>query len=320
MKKSTPALPISPKFMTDLLGLPLSTHENIPFLNLPLDRDTKLFYDPCLTERASDETAVALNQAIQSFFDRLFFLYKSKGSDDEKLELFKHLHENNAPRLGYGTTGLNGHAKTPEGMLFTLKSIEQLFEKEIPLSKALDLTLFIRDFDSDCLSDLIVNVGFKVLNDFTVSICRQHGTPLSPIPDGYFYWDIGLNDWENLTGNCLLLDGKPILFTPKHLVRNRFSFNAGHYFSNVICVRLQQKGIWVDDNKNEHIPTKKEIKQQQQGKHTSKATVTRLTAEAPDDLNQYHSQLPSFYKDKCLSDKKLDEIIYAHIHAPIEIA
>ncbi len=291
--------------ITDVLKIPGTSHKNLDFANVRLAPDTKLFIDPCLIAIDLSEWAKHANQTINSFFDKFYSLYKNHASDEEKLKLFAHFHEINATHLGYGN-GNNGKAKTPSGMLESFMPVTVLLETGIPLSKAYDLPLFIRNIAEDCLSDMLTNILLKCLIDFTVDQCKKYNIPTESAPNGLFYWDAHRGDWAEYEGQCLIVDGKLLLIVPKRVVRNRYYFSTNEYFRNAILSRLQKESSWIDRDGKERHKTKKELAKRLLDGNTKPTVVKQLTSKDPSYLSEYHNSLTLRYSNKGLSDMDLD--------------
>ena len=295
--------------ISDVLGISRMSHSDIDFVNVKLSPDTKLFLDPCLIAQGQDEWSRKADQTINSYFDRFYSLYRNNAPEPVKLALFWHAHEINATHLGYGN-GNNGKAKTPLGMLKTFSGIPALMRQGIPLAKVTDLPLFISDFAEDCLSDMLTNILFKNLMDFTLEKCEQYGVATSEVPRGWFFWNAESGSWEEYVGPCLLHNGKLVLIVPKNVVRNRYYFNAENFFRRVILTRMQQESSWVDSNGKIQMFPKKELHKKAKGNNTTLDCVSNMTEAEPSYLQEYHAKLPEFYEDRGMSDENLDRIVY----------
>lgn len=298
-----------PTHVSDVLNIPRTSHSDIEFVDVKLAPDTKLFLDPCLIALEFSDWAVQANRTVKSYFDQFYSLYRNNSDDKEKLALFAHAHEINATHLGYGN-GNNGKAKTPQGMLFTFRGIPQLMKNGIPFSAACDLPLFIKDFAEDCLSDMLTNILFKNLMDFTIAQCIRYNARMVDAPSGLHYWNADTAVWEEYSGSCLIHNGKLLLLVPKKAVRNRYYFTTEQYFRGIILARMKEESAYRDSKgKVQYIP-KKVLWKKAMGNDDTQSCVRRYTAEDPSYLSEYHSKLPSFYSDKGMSDDSLDVLLY----------
>lgn len=294
------------------LGLGITSHSQIEFLDITLNPDTKLFIDPCLIETHTDKWSLAAKSTIDSYFGKFYEIYRTRQNDDDiKLKLFEHAHEINATKLGYGN-GNNGKAKTAQGMLETFSVIDNLFAKKIDLSHPIDLSLMIGGFAEDCLSDMLTNILFKVLNDFTLAQCGKHGiTSIAKPQRMYHYWDCQVNDWMPYQGNCLIVDTNPILLVPKWFVRPNYYYNTSQYFSMVILGKIQEEKVSFDLKGKEIKPSKKSLEKELIYVNKDKLLAAiAYTEKHPDLLIGYHNRIPIAYKNRAMKDETLDSILY----------
>ena len=298
-----------PTHISEILGLQGISHKDIDFVDIVLAPDTKLFLDPCLIEFGKTEWSAKAQKTISSYFDRFYDLYRGHTSDDEKLALFEHAHEINATRLGYGN-GHNGKAKTPQGMLDTFRLVPNLLRNGVELSQASDLVVFIRDFAEDCLSDMLTNIIYKELVDFTLEQCLKYGKETQEAPAGCYCWSDTTTRWEQYQGSSLVVNGKPILLVPKNIVRNRYYFTVDQFFSRIILAHIQNEESWIDAKGKAQKPPKKQLRKKYQGDRSTLDCAINMTAETPLYLPEYHRQLPALYSGQGMSDEELDDILY----------
>lgn len=298
------------KHVSEHMGLKVSSHSEIEFVDVVMAPDTRLFLDPCLIEFGKDDWCIQAQKTISNYFDRFYGLYQCRAHDDEKLRLFEFAHEINATRLGYGN-GHNGKAKTPMGMLQTFSTVGALRSSGIEISKPSDLPVFIKDFAEDCLSDMLTNILFGHLMEFTLLQCQRYGVATSKTPKPYFYWDCVSSNWKAYEGRCLLIEGHLILLVPKHIVRDRYYFTASQYFSRIILGKIQDDESWIDPKGKTQKPAKKQLREKYQGAdETVRDCAIRLTSEKPQYLPDYHRQLPGLYSGQGMTDEELDAILY----------
>lgn len=285
-------------------------HSNFEFVDIDTSYDTELFIDPCLIETSDDDFCKKCQEVINDYFDSFYNIYRNKCSYAEKIEMFSHAHEINATKLGYGS-GNNGKAKTAEGMIETFAGIGDLVEQNIPLKKAIDLPLFIRDFAEDCLSDMLTNILFKELSEYTLNQCNIHSIPVKDVTNTFYYWDSSLHTWVQYNGKGLYIDGKLILLVPKHIVRHKYYYNTAQYFWSVILTKKQQEQATVDGKGKEHKPSKKSLRESLIKTNGDVLTISEHeTKEDPSLLERYHNSIGIAYSSKGMSDSELDARTY----------
>ena len=278
-------------------------HSGLTFVDIDVDRDNRLFLDPCLIEHANDEISLRAQKTLHSFEDKLF--YEMKNEDWNNTNIFDHAHEVHSTKLGYGN-GLNGKGKTSKGLKESLDLLRTLVCDIDTISKIQDITIFVKDFAEDNMSDLLTNLLRKHLNDFTASIMRQYG--IEPTgAQSYYFWNSETNSWDVSVEPFWVLGNKKILLVPKHWVRKRFIFRTHQYLMRVIVERLRNCAEYADFSK-------KEIRSclERTSDHWEYDNVIDYTKENPDALEEYHDLLNHLYNNAggCMSDKELDQVVY----------
>lgn len=293
----------------------INSHSEIDFIDIVVNDDRKLFIDPCLIEVNNSYWAKSAQLSINSFFKYFYQLYRNNSNKAGKLELFNHAHEINATKLGYGN-GSNGHAKTAEGLLDLFVDLERLIKRNLAMSHPIDLSIFINDFAEDCLSDMLTNILFLHLNDFTLEQCKKYGIRISNtdslnINKEYFYWDITSSSWHKYEGPCLIVNGELILLVPKVIVRNKFYYRISQYLSRIILENVQEERQVVNSDGKIIKPTKKSLKENiRNSGNTYLDYSIDYSIKKPDLLELHHRRIPEFYQGKCMPDNILDKIVY----------
>ena len=299
---------ISENNISKKLGLKISGHKDIDFIDVNHQRDTKLFLDPCLIECCDDDFSAQCNNTIADFFDGLYWAYKE--GDQRKIYTYLlHVGERNEAKLGYGT-GLNGKAKTTEGMMETLADLRHLIQSDISLERAIDIPLLTPRFAEDCMSDMLMNILYKHFSEYTVEQCSKYGIPTAYSTEKRHYWDSEEHCWKRYEGESLIVEGKIILLIPKRYICTRLYYSTGHFFMSQIAPKLQKRDAVIIDGK-EKKPNKKEIKAVECNRHGSLLSAVRENAITfPWVLTDYHLKIAENYSDRCLSDEELDYLVY----------
>lgn len=288
------------------LNLSITGHADIDFVDVARNDDTRLFLDPCLIEVGEDELSFRCQQVMQDYFEWLCSAYKEKRCNPEFL---CHLGERNEARLGYGT-GTNGKAKTPQGMDETLSGLHDLIVRGIPLGGLIDIPLMMPRFAEDCMSDMLLNVLYKQLSEFTLKQCAKYGVKTEPIKVPRYFWDDTKHSWSLYTGNCLVIEGEVILLVPKQYVASRFYYSTSRFFMGKIATILQKERTSILDGK-EVAPRKADIRRDECKLFGSMVEATRMHAQQmPQILDDYHSDLKKEYQNRAMSDAELDEQVY----------
>ena len=155
------------KNLTKTLNIKASGHKDIDFVDVSLVSDTKLFIDPCLIETDNSKWSQNACKTMNGFFDVLYSNFTPPTNYSNLYELFQHSRERNEARLGYGN-GDNGKGNTAAGMIKILADVPHLIESGIKMTAPIDLPLFVVGFAEDGMSDMLINVLYKELTEFTV--------------------------------------------------------------------------------------------------------------------------------------------------------
>lgn len=287
-------------------------HVHLEFVDIDTGRDTQLFIDPCLIETGTTLFCQSAAQVMDDYFTTFYALYRNHTSVEDKLTVFEHAHEINATKLGYGS-GKNGKAKTAEGMLVTFAPLQSLVDRQMPLFKAIDLSTFVRDFAEDCLSDMLTNILFAQLSEYTVELCQKYSKPLENVPPKYYYWDTTSHGWALYQGQGLFIDGELVLLVPKNIVRHAYYYRVDHYFRSIILEKKQEERTTYDSKGKKNKPSKEYLRTVLLHSHSDVLDVsTEETLINPNLLVCYHEGLPSAYRDRGMSDKGLDYWTYRH--------
>lgn len=285
-------------------------HSNFSFIDVEVNNDTELFIDPCLIEVGNTQFCREANATMKDYFDNFYGLYKNHKKYSDKIELFQYAHEINATKLGYGA-GNNGKAKTTDGMVKTFMSLQTLIDSDIPMSKAIDLPIFIRDFAEDCMSDMLTNILFSELSKYTIEQCQKYSVPLADMPKKYHFWDRDTHSWALYKGLGLIVNGSPILLVPKQIVRHNFYYNTEQYFRNVVLERKQAEQTTYDSTGKEIKPAKRHLRETLLKSYSDILEASeKETTTNPILLDIHHQRLNSAYYSRGMSDEELDDWVY----------
>ena len=284
-------------------------HNNYNFVDVAVNDDNKLFIDPCLIEFSDDEWTKNANIVMMSFFNKLFEAY-NKQDDSLITELLSHAGEQNGTRFGYGK-GYNGKGNTADGLMQIFHPLKELIKDITTISKPEDLPLLLPGFAEDGMSDLLTNILHEQLNKYTVDVFDSYGVA-SEKELSFYTWNVSEERWEKVTKPSIFVKNKELLLVPKNIVRKKYLFGTGQYFSRIILERMIDEGGYRD-SKGKAIPKKDIVKAKRySGKHWQYDEVINYSKKNNDSLEEYHRKLPGFYLDigKSMSDEALDDAVY----------
>ena len=294
--------------LSEMFDLKISGHHDIDFVDINLEGDTPLFIDPCLIECDNDILSTTCRTTLDDYFRKLYTVLK----ENDVHEIYRHLNhlgERNEARLGYGN-GRNGKAKTAAGMMATLSSLRNLIHSGIPLDKAIDIPVLMPHFAEDCMSDMLLNILYKPLSEYTVRQCQLWGIPTVNSTARKYYWDFEEHCWKVYQGENLVINGETILLVPKKYVCKGLYYSTSHFFMYKIAPMLQNRDVVIIDGK-QRKPNKQEVKKGESKEYGSLLDATIVyTKIYPKLLSEYHADIPIKYYQRCISDTVLDKLLY----------
>ena len=237
-------------FVSDLLGLPKeqSLHD---FANVVIDGpDNPVFIDPVQILSNPDSFSKEAQATIRDFFAHVTDVLSIKPLNEVKLKsLFKHSSENNSTRLGTSRLIPNVYSKgngcTPDMLykLFTQDEVIKLAKKGVFTQTPANVSLFVKGFDKDRMTDLISSLIFHLLVKFTDEQ-MQKGTKKvlkSPKPLEYMYWNHLKHAWEKTVYYPYLdFNKQPIVLLPKNILTGYYVYNAERYIRGHVLLTIQQ--------------------------------------------------------------------------------
>lgn len=253
---------------TDLYNLEgVQGQQDIDFVNIKIDKDTKLFLDPSLIQGQSTGSSELQawmknsHECINSFFECLFAAYRN---DDETrlLNLLSYAHEPHETNLGLSSNSPKGKGNTELGLLNIFKNIKTLLEEEL-IENVMDTCVFIEKFAEDGMSDLVTNILRKHLYEFTMDQCAKFNIEVSNEDSeiGY-YWDGLDQEWKMLIGKKLVNEHKKdsILLVPKTIVQSSYTYSIGEFFQKKILSELQEQELRNRSNLCKETISKKGVR------------------------------------------------------------
>ncbi|EOU1218619.1 hypothetical protein ABE450_002567 [Clostridium perfringens] len=302
----------------------ISGHADLEFIDINLEKDTKLFLDPLLIESNGDEWCKESNMILNNYFDNVFEAYKNN-QKDLLYELFSFGREPNETFLGLSECEPKGKGNSADGLMKVFEDIlnRGLMEDSL-IKKPMDLCVFVHDFAEDGMSDLVTNVLRKKLNEFTLAQCEKYSIPVSDnkVEVGAS-WNSATQSWETVIDNVLLYEGKNILLVPKNIVRKSYVYSVEKYLNKKILEHRQRYHLQNNTslttlrkykNGNEELmpPSKKTLRKVEMKDTDSKEFVTEYTKKNPKLIEEFRDEMysKSNLGKYNLQDEELDEIVY----------
>jgi hypothetical protein len=211
-----------------------ATQYELDFIDIDTDTDIPLFVDPYFLSARVDAWSVDAVRTLRSFFAAFIGLVRN-GQRDQARELFDHLHEPNETCLGLSRNQPRGNAI---GDIDAAKLFESIVNSRAVATGIVedleDFRLFVPGIDKDKVSDMTTNILRHHLVKYTQEQCALWNIPQTPnVPCG-FYWDRARQQWLNEYTEILIIDGLPILLTPKGIVSYAKRYAPQKYYRHFI--------------------------------------------------------------------------------------
>lgn len=282
-------------------ALSLPKKNNYGFVNSYIDEDVRLYLDYNFIRYENTNNDFDNNTAHSKIID--FFDYNSQLVQTdlhEAIKNFKLIKENNLTHFGETRNSHQPSGKGPSQL-----SLEQLFKyiADNPnlelLTSPMDITLIAPRMGPDCFSDLLTNIIFKELYDYTVTTLGklkklQYGNQTE-----HFYWNSKAHKWEKGSFKELLIDGIDTILVPTHICTKKLPYNISKFINGIILDVKQQE---IKNSGREEVPNKKDLLIQElapyknQGiKNVSKQYALDSVSENPGLLRQLHDKYDADY-------------------------
>lgn len=217
------------------------------YADLDVDSDTKAFINPTLVyELANDYQLPNAANQIDNFFDYIL------NTQNIPIEEIANVHEIPYTHLGYNADGITGNGPKQEqtellinqlhNLLNTFPVVDQLSNSG---KKLQSVSLFMKNFSFDSISDLTTQIISNDLYDFTMRTVQnsEYANFITDVPP---YDPIQLTYWNNTHWEIrnithgLYLNAKFTLLVPSNMVEDKkFSKNPGNFITQIIIPRLK---------------------------------------------------------------------------------
>lgn len=224
----------------------------VPFVNVDVESDTKLFIDPALIafQTPSDQLASQADKMLRDYSALLCTLITSSSAADQRraYEMLTNLNEPRETRLGLAAKGFNGHGvdtyfrdKIGEALTNDLRALIAVGIFEWIGA----LPLFVEDFDRDRMSDMTTAIIRGALIDFTEEMIRRypqfqtndHSLVSCPMK----VWDPVAHQWKIRTTSLPYAGGHPLLLVPDGWVAPYLQLHGRRYYEVSVVGHLQEE-------------------------------------------------------------------------------
>lgn len=224
-------------------------NQSIDFLNLKLERDTKIFLDPYSIAMTNNIHCINAHKCIKAFMEVLLSALKN---DDQKLatELCSYFHEPKGTGIGWTKKSYKGRGA---GEIKASKLLEALTSSEAVMSGAIEdleeLILVVDGLGLDTISDITINLGMKHFIEFTQEKCNELNIPLEKISKKINYFCHLEKIWKS---DYFMLPHAPIgeeqekgliVLLPIDTLAKLSSYGTSYFFTNIATPHFIKEGI-----------------------------------------------------------------------------
>ena len=284
-------------------------HSQIEYVNTPIMSDAKLFIDPVLIETGISSFCKTAKIKLADYFKELHRAYYTNNDDLRKRLLLSHAQEINDSHLGYAKK--YGHGNTENGLFDIFKGIDE-YVNSVKISRLYELVLYIPNFAEDGMSDLLTNVLYKELSEFTLAQCKKQNIKTFKCPEERYFWDIETHSWKKYEGESLLIDDKICLLIPKEIVQTHYRFTTDNFLRSVIVENICEEAAIITKDGKKDRPHKDKVREQLIDANGSIFETIRYYAKQDNALlQQYQRIVDHKYQTMQLNDDTLDTILYS---------
>ena len=309
---------------TNLVGIAVSSHADIDFVDVRVDADTALYIDPERIALSQHPFAIMADEVINDFFAVLCRAAAAHNEVD-MYHLLSYGREPNETHLGLSSSHSCGRGTTPEILMPIIKSMisMRLFENKL-ITQLVDLQLWTPNFHYDRLSDLVTNIIRSVLVDYTYA---QYDAWHIPLPEAQHHVahtrDAHTHSWVTYDFPHFLAGQFHTLLVPKVFVGQKMLSSPGKLLYTYALRYRQQEHLDERTDYCHHVvksngaeiwkpPTKHELYDLEVRGSGTKAYLKKMGYEYPRMVQELHAdhRSPTTRKSVFISDAELDSILY----------
>ena len=298
---------------------------DVPFLNVHVDRDNRLFIDPSAIRTGTSAHARRADGLLVNFFAEVLTCARSTDALAQRkgLRLLQSLHEPNETRLGYSEGYSRGHAFADEmggrlweeirinrTLMSTVKSGASVSMQQTVMSRLEDVPLFIKRVDRDMISDLTTRVIFEALADFTADMVKKYpALAVDAATVEHPVWNPGAADFVDKQLTLPSVKGKQLLLVPKAWVYWRLVMDPIAFYNRYATSTIQDEQTTFLSNGRRNAPSKKGIKSKNRDRKGTniRQAVKYAEQHGRDLVGEYRSEIDETFEP--LTAEELDQRI-----------
>lgn len=220
----------------------LNRIEEIEHINW--DEDNEVFLDPLKIIKLKQPISSRTEENIITFFN-IFFEATKREDIATVHEIGDNLHEINATRTGYGK------GKYPSGKGFCVNDLIEVYNNaqelsEITLEDFYDVFALTPNVGNDKISDLVINLIYDDLLDFTFNICVKYNVPFTEKEKVIFVWNAEQCKWFSHKRRIILINGEELVFIPKGCLVKRETISYHEIYNGAVKPYYRENFIKYD--------------------------------------------------------------------------
>jgi hypothetical protein len=283
---------IVPIHLSDYFDLG-KTQPQLDFVDIPINRDIKLFIDPFAISQRLDQWSIDCNNLLLTYFQLVIDNIRSKNKE-RAIYLLSNLKEPNETRFGFSKGKPRGNGVGPEQAELLYKTLSKSSPVKTGFISSLEeCELMIPGINHDKISDLTTNIIRKVLIEYTISQCNLLNIPMNNVPIKPFF-SLETHSWVSQYSYLPEANGFPLLFIPKIIARYSPAYNHQKYFKRFILDFLQAEHLNARTSLVHTLVNGKlkVYKNEIEAKFPcTKENIFKFSKKHPEVLNQYKDQL-----------------------------
>lgn len=231
-----------PKKITEYLEIKNVSQKDFEFLDGFIKHDTSLYFDPLLIQsyaigKEEDHISVQMRDRLVSFFAQLLNNINDDATVRALLDTGSEMNENG---LGMTLKGVSmGRGSSPD-KLYDMFLHEGVLEhmREGTIRDYREIPIFTDGFGKDKLSDLITNICYDLLVEFThqeVECLKEKHSIEVPLAEfKHRAWNEATHRWEDRIDLLPLFENTTRFFVPKRLLLSELTLDVETYFRKVV--------------------------------------------------------------------------------------
>lgn len=222
--------------------------QSIDFLDLKLEKDTKIFLDPYSVAMTNNIHCINAHKCIKAFMETLLTALKN---DDQNLamDLCSHFQEPKGTGIGLTKKSYKGRGA---GEIKASKLVEALMSSEAVMSGAIEdleeLILVVDGIGLDTISDITINLGMKHFIEFTQEKCNELNIPMEKSSTKIDYFCHIEKEWKSTyfdLPHALIGEEKErgqIILLPIDTLAKLSPYGTSYFFTNIATPFFVEEG------------------------------------------------------------------------------